>query len=60
MNNQILCISFLFIFIEFIKRCDGQRGWFPSDYVEIVEEHGCTEIVLHEIHFYHKNSTLFI
>ncbi|KAG0836182.1 hypothetical protein G6F57_009894 [Rhizopus arrhizus] len=24
--------------------CDGQRGWFPSDYVEIVEEYGCTEI----------------
>lgn len=29
-----------------VYRCNGNRGWFPSNYVRIIEDYGSTGLVV--------------
>lgn len=35
----------------FVFRCNGQRGWFPSNYVEVIEDYCDTDFVCYNIAF---------
>lgn len=34
------------VFFMLTCRCNGNRGWFPSNYVKIIEDYGSTGLVV--------------